>query len=135
MDFFEKNNFTGNGVITLERLAQVDNNFSLLFRDNHNRIVGCGFYNNNLSEDEYSGSSCMVNFYDKLKDENYCKMNTMTKFLFIVTDNHFYYCDLNVKYPIAPKTESIAKFIEFANELVGLGIKQEEQNKRREEEK
>jgi len=36
-------------------------------------------------------------------------------------------------YPIAPKTESIAKFIEFANELVGLGIKQEAQNKRREE--
>ena len=72
--------------------------------------------------------------YEKF-NENYCKINTMAKFLFIVTDNHFYYCDLNFKYPIAPKTESIAKFIEFANELVGLGIKQEEQNKRREEEK
>ena len=133
MDYFQKNYYSGNGVITLERLAPEENKFSLLFKDMHQKVIGCGFYDQSIDQEEYEGSDWMRYFYPKFEDENYKSMSEDPSFLFVVGNNHFYYCQVNVRYPIAKKMKTLNEFSNYINTINTLAsnkqIEQQEELK------
>jgi hypothetical protein len=117
MDFFYKNNFTGNGFLTLDRLTPSEKKFDLLFRDKEKKVVGCGLTNFEIKDSVIEFTNWWNLYYDCVKDENYQTMNMDYTFVFIIGNNHMYFAEKEIIYPIVNKVENISLFIDFINKL------------------